>query len=422
MVSFPPSLQGQTNGYGQYGYGVNRQGSQGGRQPNPYVPSQAGKGGQTPFPVGGRQGVGIPGIGGGAPVRLPGFGGQLPTQNPFPFLPSLGGKGSQGAAPARGTNLERWPSFVTIGGPGKVPFAEAKIRNPKQAVLFRAVDRVLVRPRGERAFYPLAFWDKKRILSPGSEIRVLGMGRYLLLFSDGTRLDVLREGALRLDRIDRKGLELSMEVKGRATFKLGLRKLRLKLPDGTLLVAEKGAFRIDRLFRDGPGMEDRSHSFLRIRNAGASLEVQPSGGVLAPFKLRPFWQVLLPLLEKGEPGAPLDQRLQGKEALLRADSWVRFRSLGGGRLEAKAMGSKGRVRMGGVQFSIPPGKTLLLDPLLGTPFSGGRPVKEGQNPPASQAGRKQPGQAKEAQDPAKKETTRNKGNGSLKGPSNKKAK
>ncbi len=372
-------LWGQIGGYGygagRYGYGSNAQGVQGGTRSNPYVPGGKSSGGQVPFPVGGGRGLGLPQIGGGAPVRLPGYGGRAGVQTPFPFVPSLGEKGAQGASKTRMKNLERWPSFVTIGGPGKVPFAEAKIRNPKQAVLFRAVDRVLVRPRGELAFYPLAFWDKKRVLTSGSEIRVLGSGRYLLLFSDGTRLDVLREGALSLDRIDTKGLELSIKVMGRASFKLGLRKLRVKLPDGTVLVAKNGAFRIDRIFRDGPGAEDRSHSFLRIRNAGASLEVQPSGGVLAPIQVRPFWQVLLPLLESEHKGLPLEQRLQGKEELLRADSWVRFRALQGGRLEARTVESKGRVRLGSVQFSIPTGQTLVLDPLLGTPFSGGRPVR-----------------------------------------------
>ena len=388
MMGLRSSLWGQIGGYGygygsgRYGYGSNAQGVQGGTRSNPYVPRGTRSGAQTPFPVGGGRGLGLPQIGGGAPVRLPTYGGKSGTQAPFPFLPSLEGRGGQGAAKSQAKNLERWPSFVTIGGPGKVPFAEAKIRNPKTAVLFRTVDRVLVRPRGELAFYPLAFWDKKRVLASGSKIRVLGSGRYLLLFSDGTRLDVLREGTLSLDRIDRKGLELSMDVRGRASFKLGLRKLRIQLPDGTLLVAQKGGFRIDRVFRDGPGADDRSHSFLRIRNAGASLEIQPSGGTLAPIKLRPFWQVLLPLLENGEKTAPLEQRLQGKEALFRADSWVRFRALEGGRLEARASGSKGRVRLGEVQFSIPSGQTLVLDPLLGAPFSGGRPVRESFGKPA----------------------------------------
>ncbi|HHI79671.1 MAG TPA: hypothetical protein ENK02_06795 [Planctomycetes bacterium] len=361
-------------GYGQYGYG-GAPGAQG-TQPNPYVPTKTGAQGQSPFPVGGGQGLRLPGVGGGFPVRLPGLGGQgSGAQSPFPFLPSLGGREEQGKTRPQTRNLERWPSFVTMGGPGKVPFEEAKIRNPKRAVLFRTVDRVLVRPRGERAFYPLAFWDKKRVLASGSQIRVLGSGRYLLLFSDGTRMDVLREGALDLDRIDRKGLELSMKVRGRVQIKLGLRKLRLKLSDGTVLVAKGGSFRIDRIFRDGPGAGDRSRAFLRIRNGDASLEVQPSGALIAPFKIRPFWQVLLPLLEEGVDEAVLDQKLQGKEAQVQADSWVRFRSLRGGKLEARAEGAEGRLRLGGVQFSIPPGKTLILDPLLGAPFSGGRPVR-----------------------------------------------
>jgi hypothetical protein len=55
-------------------------------------------------------------------------------------------------------------------------------------------------------------------------------------------------------------------------------------------------------------------------------------------------------------------------------------------LEARAEESKGRVRLGSVLFSIPPRKTLILDPLLGTPFSGGRPVQETSSSSSSKTG------------------------------------
>jgi hypothetical protein len=319
----------------------------------------------------------LPGIGGGLPIV------PLPTgmRGLIPFFPgALPRAAKDGAQDPKG-DLSGWPSWVQLGGPGKRVVDRERSRgrpSPQQCYLARFAEVVRVRPADEVAFYPLHFWDKSRLLDAGSEVRIDGQGRSLLVFADGTQVDLLGEAHVIFSQGTKQTLRLAMPWVTRADCRLGTRAVEIVLPDGSLCRGSQTHLLIQRETRTAgwarSGVEDR----IVVRNWGpGEMRLQPTGAVAANVAdgivLAPNRRLLIPIVRDqdrtaGEPDVgSMSLRLGGGGVAVRASISATLDKMGEA-LRVRCPGDRATLVWGGAQFQLPAGHEVTIHPIGGSPF------------------------------------------------------
>jgi hypothetical protein len=347
------------------------------------------------------RGMMLPGVGGGIPsVPMPGIG----RLGGYPY-PLPGGKtpatGDQKPVPAQDQD---WPRWLEVPAPGHRPTPGATAAGgalqlaPDQCFVARLAEQVDVRPDGEKAFYPLAFWDQTRLLKPGSSLRILGQGRALLVFQDGTRIDLIRSGELSFSLATNETLRLDLDRVSEAHCRLGSRKVEIRLPGGGSVRGSKCGLFIERVSRLAPWNVTHVEERLFVRNWGPEKVTLDPGFDTAPggvMELEPNLGSMI-LLVAGrmavakEPAAadertdPLPQLLPGGGQALRASLEAEI-DKSGPTLRARASRGTARLEWGGVRITVPSGGRVVIDPLAGEPFGEGRPTSA-EGPPAKETG------------------------------------
>ncbi|PIE22197.1 MAG: hypothetical protein CSA62_13465 [Planctomycetota bacterium] len=356
-------------------------------------------------------GGGILPIGGGLSLQLPGLA-------PGELGPALDPRRTQPRSE------ERWPSWVEIGGAGRRGLSAVQrrtaSRDPKSLLLIRYTDPVLVQPSEEKTFLPLHFWDKLRVLSPGSGVRIDGGGRANLLFSDACRIDALNEFELWFSAGRKELLELDLIWVSRAEFQVGTRETRLFLPDGSEIRASGARFSIQRQRRDAPWMASGAEDRMEVRNwgpgklllrlaplpgpaaYGVPVEIEVASGRLALLPIvggrrqirarelsKRFEQSSERQLPRAHPGGGSSLFFDVHAAIREEGAVLQVRS----ELEAS------RLRWGGVEFLLPAGRSLRVDPIGGRPFAPAKEAKPAADsapakPRAGEAKRDEPSKAK----------------------------
>lgn len=323
----------------------------------------------------------IPGIGGGLPTV------PLPTNKVNPLLRELGLDDRQKIRRRESTDpvLRRWPTWVDVGGAARqVERVRGETEDRPQAsecYFVRMSDRVELRPSGEKGYYPLQFWDTARRLGIGSRVRLSGRGRALMIFSDGTQVELIESGEVGFVQgtIDRLVLELSSVT--RAFVRLGSRGVEIRMPDASVLRGRQSSFEIQRQVQDTGGENGgapadrlavtnwgpdplRLEAPVALRNMGAdNLELAPRRRLLLALVTSDAGrEPLAEDLPKTIPGGGIDLRA-GVHATVRKDRRG---------LAVEARSGDAVLRWGGTRLRVPLGTTLRIDPLLGDPFQEGR--------------------------------------------------
>ncbi|MCA8972045.1 MAG: hypothetical protein KDC95_19815 [Planctomycetes bacterium] len=282
--------------------------------------------------------------------------------------------------------LRKWPTWLQVGGPGeRVDLSRASTEDRPQAsecYFVRMSDRVDIQPSGEKGFFPLEFWDTARRLGIGSRIRTSGRGRAILLFSDGTQVDLVgaSECVFSQGTVDR--LVLQFDEIDRAFVTLGKRGVEFRLPEGSVLRGTLGNFTVDTVTDDKPMQPDdpRPADRIIVTNWGPKemrIEAPPSlRGLGADSIELPIYRrtvLVLPAardlardpslvdLPKTIPGGGIDIRA-GVHATIRKDR---------DGLEVEARSGDAPVHWGGARLRVPVGTSVRIDPLLGDPFQEG---------------------------------------------------
>lgn len=269
------------------------------------------------------------------PSNVPGYGGYPGAGDKTGTGLGPGGLGVLGLRP---TNKDRWPSWIE-GGTGA---GDQKVRS-NQAVLIRLTDRVWLRPSGERAFIPLAFYDRFRFMEPGSQVEVRGKGEFQLVLHDGGSLRSRGPCSLQIAGLNDESADLQLANVQNVLLTAKLRPLRVRLPDGTQLEFVSG----------GVHLERRGDS-IRVSNAGSSPirynGSLGSGEILGPKFIR-IW-VAPPRIP------PLSDALQLTGRVSQSKS---------GPVTTIRGGDQGRVTWSGASFVLGEGATLQLQPLKAHP-------------------------------------------------------
>ncbi len=349
----------------------------GGRSPYPYGGTGFPGGSAAPaFPYGG--GWTFPGGGIGSPL---GAGGGTMPGLVWPLLLGRGlpGPGPSSQAPApQGPNLNAWPSWIRLPGGGGAP------PNPKRCLLVRIEDQVLVRPAGEKAFYPLAFHDPSRLLEPGAEVRLTGRGRAVLVFADGARVGLIGSARLAFAEGGERRLGLSARAFRRMDVRGGSREIAVSLPGGARLTAKGARFTLRRPVAPA---EVGPRPFTITNWGGSPLVLTPPPALgLGPRKIPAYRRVeLVAPAGRSPAGFEPVQELATGGLPLQAGVQVAFRREGA-LLSLSTRGGQGRVRWGGVVIDLPAGGGLRLDPLAGRPFGRTSPPARGRSSAPSRSG------------------------------------
>lgn len=323
---------------------------------------------------------------------LPGIGGGLPTvplRTPvrpelLPFLRSQAAKTRQ----KRGQSTDpSWPSWLQIGGPGHrvQQMGDAKAGpKPSHCFLVRLSETVEVRPANETAFYPLAFWDSSRVLSPGARLRIAGQGRVLLVFPGGTRIDLSGEASVGFLEGTKQRLRVAISKVSRGEVRLGSRRVELELPDGTTVAGSDTILSIRGLRRDAGWSEDGLEHRIELANFGEkNLEIEPRSAAvgLQPYVLRPNRLSVVAFApgskvaeeEFGDTPAKTLPEDNSARPELQASQRAQLEKIGES-VRIDARNGEALVQWGGFRCRLPDGRRVVLDPLLGSPFYGRRPT------------------------------------------------
>lgn len=334
--------------------GGNQQGPQG-QQPGVQQPGvqeqQPQQQGQDPFGYDAFNRPFMPFNTGVAPEQgFPTFAPGIYPPAPPDWMKPPGISGLPSALPMLPTNPD-WPSWVKAKLDRELPYA------PDQAVLVRDSDRVWLRTPDEEVFVPLYFFDKLRAVTVGTAVEVRQTGGFQLVFHGGSRLTASGTAALRIATLDEQLLRLEVTRFTHLWLVSIGREQRLQLPDGSELriaagEATDGRAEVHIERADEPGWYGGRATMF---NAGQRAVVwhTPFGdreilpGYIVTFFLQPS-----PL--------PLGTDLQTDAVTTRRT---------GASLEATPSGGNGAVTWLGARFQLPPGSRLVLDPLLGDPFT-----------------------------------------------------
>ena len=289
---------------------------------------------------------------------------------------------------------QRWPSWVEIGGEGRRGLSGAEraeaSRDPERLLLIRYSDLVLVRPSDEKAFFPLHFWDKLRVLDPGSGVRIDGGGRANLLFSDGCRIDALHEFELWFSAGKAESLELDLVWVSRAESPVGGAR------DARLAAGWLGAARVAGalLDRAEPPRCPLDAGRRRGPNRDPQLGARPLASAAgAPSRAGRAWSSEGAGSRAGAPRRAARGRRTAEPTRRRAGRALRAElreaaaevASGGGHagllrrprgdpragatLDVRTELQPSRLRWGGVEFQVPGGRSLRIDPIGGRPFA-----------------------------------------------------
>jgi hypothetical protein len=293
--------------------------------------STAPKGVSTPFHLGFRAGLqqlfpryeGLPTY----PKNVPGYGGYPAAgKGPLGFR--------AGAPGTRPIEKDQWPSWITSG----VGVKDMKAK-PTQAVLVRLTDRVWLRPVGERAFVPLAYYDRFRFVATGGRVEVRGKGEFQLALHDGGGMRSQGPCSLEVTGLNADAADLRLRTVDKVWLTARLRPLRVQLPDGTQLEFTAGLVRIDRKI-----------DHIRVTNAGSSpiRYVGPYGsGEISGPRFINIWLAASESLAFGE-ALQVDGRITHSKA---------------GKAITVRGGKGGRVVWSGASFALDTGSTLRLESL-----------------------------------------------------------
>ena len=255
-------------------------------------------------------------------------------------------------------------------------------RDPARCFLLRMQDRVEVRPAEEAAFYPLAYWDKSRVLAPGAGMRIVAGGRALLVFPAGTQLDLARPAEVWFKKGTQDRLELDCRDVNTANVTFGMREVRMILPEGSRIRGRSLSFSITRERRPQPWMPGRTEDYLVLRNWGPAaiyLDSDLPGATTVTILANRRVVLPIPVTRPGAPvrehqdDPPLDLSMEGGgtplQASVQADIQMEGKSL---RVQSRT--GKARLQWGGFAARLQPGWHLRIDPIGGSPFGEGRAV------------------------------------------------
>lgn len=292
----------------------------------------------------------------------PGFARLSESFNVFSGFPSFPESGQVGGAlgtlpPAFGD-----PSFAPPIGPAEprapdawptwfadAPGEEGDRFLPSRAVLVRQSDRVWFRDAEESVFVPVRFSRKFRAVEAGDVVEVRQKGEFELLLQDGGTLKTF-------SRVRVEVLELSEDVVSfrvpharRIEVRPLVRKMRVQLPDGSVLEATEGSYRwIERddglAHLQNVGTEDATLHFSAAADAGST--PLPSG-----------YQVVLRATRSAAGSAPGGR--DGK-LVVEGDATAAF---DGSIRVFSGRGEGGTVTWAGARFPMPAGGELRIDPL-----------------------------------------------------------
>ncbi|MCB9887254.1 MAG: hypothetical protein H6838_17320 [Planctomycetes bacterium] len=274
-------------------------------------------------------------------------GGVLEPGAMIPQLPKLG--------PSTG-----WPAWVVARSKEPLP------DSPELAMLVRHSDRVWRRERADEPFTPLYHYDRLGTLRDGAEIEVRQTGEFEILFQDSARL--VSSGPAELRIVSMTEAAVAVEVRYFTALRLLTvkREYRLVLPDGTLLVVPGDP-------AEGPPPGRAEVVLLRA----AEGDDRPGRATVFQGGDRPARLVFASdgsgtreaVLENGHRVTVLLQpRREGQltDGGLDAGALVPIQK--GAAVEFTG-GAQATVQWSGAAFRVPPGQTLLLDPLQGRPFA-----------------------------------------------------
>lgn len=261
------------------------------------------------------------------PSNVPGYGG-------YPGAAKQPGGVGAGAPGARPSDKDRWPSWIETGTGTK-----GRMVKSTQAVLVRLTDRVWLRATGERAFVPLAFYDRFRFLETGGQVEVRGKGEFQLVLHDGGGLRSRGPCSLEVAGLNDHTADLQISTVEKVWLTAKLRPLRVRLPDGTQLEFSSSVVHLER-------RGDR----IRVSNAGSG-PIHFSGAVGAGEITGPRF---ISLWVAPAKTAPLSDLLQLKGRVSQSKT---------GGVTTISGGDDGRVIWSGASFALGKGNSLQIQPL-----------------------------------------------------------
>ncbi len=275
-----------------------------------------------------------------------------------------------------------WPTWIKQKRLADLPY------DPANAVLVRQSDRVWLRVPGDDAFVPLYHYDTTRPLTVGCDVRVVHTGDFLLHFFGGARMASTGPTELHVEALDEQGVRLAVPVLTRLELVVYERRVTLVLPDGSELIVDPPVTEAPTAAAplptdptaDPKDLADTPAGLLAgTRRQGAALllierAIEPgrfSGRARifnsgsrpvrwhTPFgdrQLDPGHRVALFL---SPPAVPLSADLVEDGVQVQAD----------GPRRAWSATHSGGVTWSGAHFTLAPGQTLSIDPMLGDPFA-----------------------------------------------------
>jgi hypothetical protein len=275
----------------------------------------------------------VPGFGG-----YPTFPGEIPGARSDRVLPVL--------PVHRPRAPDQWPSWLL----GSMPREERAL--PDRAILRQIAERVWFRAADERAYVPLAFYDKLRVFYQGAAVRVNTDGKYEVLLHDSATVRNEGPSHLEVRTLSDDLAEIDVQVVEQLWVVARTRLVRLLLPDQSQL-SVKGA-QVYLL---------REHDRLHVRNIGpGKVALETAYGRL---ELAPANTIALMLVPPAR--SPIPQALTvGGTATAEAQ---------GRRLRVSGGAEGGTVEWGGVRVRVGAGREVVLDALAGAAFPEFRDVQ-----------------------------------------------
>ncbi len=286
-------------------------------------------------------GVSVPSFG-----RYPGVGSELPgvvARPPMPVIPR--------------DQTKTWPSWVRLPDTEK-PLASLSAG----AILVRQVDRVWLRDPQERAFTPLAHFDKFRLLVAGSDLRVRDGGEFPILFHDGSFLRSV--GTIDMSVVDLADDAVTLKVRElRELWSTSfVRPLALQFDNGgTLGVPAGAAIRLSTTRLPAGTVQlrilNQGHTALIWQSPLGTVEVAAGRRIDVMLAVPTGPAITLPLAHEGR----VDVRRNGRTAVVSGD---------------------GTLVWSGVRIRLRNGERAVVDPLAGKTFPEDPRVPPPTNPEA----------------------------------------
>jgi len=263
---------------------------------------------------------------------LPTYPGNVPGYGGYPGVVGQPGAVGLGSPGIKSADKDSWPSWIT---PGNKP----RVVKSTQVVVVRLTDRVWMRKAGERAFVPMAYYDRFRFLETGSQVEVRGKGEYQLVMHDGAGMRSRGPCSLQINSLDESVMDLQITTVNSIWLTAKLRPVRVLLPDGTRLELSASAVHIE-----------RRGDLIRVSNAGSApirfAGLCGSGEIRGPRYIN-VWT-------EPSKASPLSGSLQltGRVTQSKAGGVTTLRG-----------GADGQVTWSGARFKLGDGASLKIQPL-----------------------------------------------------------